>query len=90
MPDVVTRYQPQVHWQMLVTGAEIVCLSVIIGASEPERETIAIDRVYADELMARAQVFWSCVETMTPPVVFARRGSAGAARGPAHGGHDRQ
>ncbi len=70
VPDVVTRYQPQVHWQMLVTGAEAICLSVIIGASEPERETIALDRVYADELMARAQVFWSCVETLTPPVAL--------------------
>jgi len=24
LPDVVTRYQPQMHWQMLVTGADTV------------------------------------------------------------------
>lgn len=64
---VISRYQPQLHWTMLVTGASKVALSVIYGAKEPVVDLIEIDRAYADILYSRAKNFMELVHTMTPP-----------------------
>lgn len=65
---VLSRYQPQLHWIMLVTGARKIAFSVIMGASEPRVELIDFNQEYADELMRRAKQFMICVETLTPPI----------------------
>ncbi len=64
---VIARYQPQCHWQMIVTNANGVQLSVIEGANEPIIECIPFDKEYADLLWSRADTFMKCVRTMTPP-----------------------
>jgi hypothetical protein len=65
---VITRYQPQLHWQMLVTGARKVMLSLIEGANEPVLEEIGFDEAYGVELWHRAEFFMECVATLTLPV----------------------
>jgi hypothetical protein len=65
---IVARYQPQMQWQMLVTGARECALSVIVGASEPTIERVPFDADYAAELMRRAAAFMQCVRELTPPV----------------------
>lgn len=67
LETIIQRYQPQMHWQMIVTGASQCALSVIMGASEPIVEFIAKDEAYAAELMVRAEAFWLCVLMLTPP-----------------------
>jgi len=68
---VLDRYQPQLHWTMMVTGARQIAISIIEGASEPRVELIDFNQEYADELMRRAVQFMKCVETLTPPVAAA-------------------
>lgn len=65
---VLQRYQPQLHWIMMVTGARQIALSVIEGSNEPKVEFIDFTQDYADELMRRAVEFMKCVDTLTPPV----------------------
>ena len=68
LDDVIARYQPQMHWQMMVTKAKQCALSVIIGGAEPVVEFVPLNRQYARELWARASAFWLCVKSRTPPV----------------------
>ena len=68
LDDVIARYQPQMHWQMMVTKARQCALSVIIGGNEPIVEFVPINRQYARELWQRATAFWLCVKSRTPPV----------------------
>lgn len=65
---VIDRYQPQMHWQMIVTGANQCALSIIMGANEPIVEFIPYDEDYGSELENRAFAFMACVHTRTPPV----------------------
>lgn len=64
---ILDRYQPQAHWIMTVTGARQCIFSIIEGAREPIIEHVIWDDAYAAELMTRAQAFWLCVQTLTPP-----------------------
>jgi len=68
---VLERYQPQAHWQMMVTGATQCVFSIIEGAREPVIEIVDLDKDYAAELLERAMAFMLCVKTMTPPVAIA-------------------
>lgn len=65
---VIARYTPQVHWQMYCTGARMAVLSIIEGAREPVLEEVPRDDDYLDELLRRADEFWRCVSSLTPPV----------------------
>jgi predicted phage-related endonuclease len=67
LAKIIERYQPQLHWQMIVTGVTTAILSVIEGANEPVCETIRYDDAYGDELWRRATEFWLCVEDLRPP-----------------------
>lgn len=64
---VVERYQPQMHWQMIVTGALKCAFSVIEAANEPVVEFIEKDDAYAAELWKRAATFMQHVWDFTPP-----------------------
>src|SRR5262245_9200028 len=67
---VIDRYQPQMQWQMEVTGAVECALSVIMGANEPIVEFIPRDAEYAGEMINRGRQFMHCVETRRVPVVL--------------------
>ena len=66
--DVIPRYLPQITWQMMVTKTTECALSVIIGGAEPVIEFVPLNRQYSRALWMRAQAFWKCVQTKTPPV----------------------
>jgi hypothetical protein len=68
---IVDRYQPQMHWQMFVTGATQCALSVIMGASEPVVEFVPRDPAYASELLRRGAQFMDHVHLRVPPVELA-------------------
>jgi len=70
---VIERYQPQIQWQMEVTGCVKCILSVIEGGRVPRVVPIDRDRDYADELMARALKLMEHVWNMTEPVVMEPR-----------------
>lgn len=67
---VLARYQPQFHWQMIVTDARKIAPSIIMGANEPVVELIDKDDAYAAELWRRAEAFMRCVWELRPPVVL--------------------
>ena len=68
LETVIARYMPQVHWQMYVSGAEIAVLSIIQGARAPVLEEVPLDPDYLAALLRRADEFWRCVASLTPPV----------------------
>lgn len=66
---IVERYQPQLHWQVIVTCATPrAVLSVIQGADEPVIEVVPYNDDYGRELWQRARQFMECVWSLTPPV----------------------
>lgn len=65
---IVDRYQPQMQWQMEVTGADQCALSVIMGAAQPVVEFIKRDGAYITEMLKRGAQFMEHVRTRTPPV----------------------
>lgn len=67
---IVERYQPQLHWQMIVTGSLKAALTVIEGGNEPTIELVDREEGYAAELWARASAFMACVHSLTPPVAI--------------------
>jgi predicted phage-related endonuclease len=67
---IIDRYQPQMQWQMEVTGAVQCALSVIMGAAEPVVEFIERDGDYAAEMVKRGLQFISCVRQRVEPVVL--------------------
>lgn len=66
--QVIDRYQPQMHWQMLCTQQKQCGFSIIRGTKEPEFYQVPMDRAYADEIVRRAKDFMEHVRNMTPPV----------------------
>jgi len=67
---IIERYQPQMQWQMEVTGSRQCALSVIFGANEPIVEFIERDDAYAAEMVKRGAQFMQHVAKKTPPVVL--------------------
>jgi predicted phage-related endonuclease len=67
---VIDRYQPQMQWQMFVTGARQCALSVIVGANEPVVEYIERADDYIAEMVRRGEQFMRCVEARRPPVTL--------------------
>ena len=67
---IIDRYQPQMQWQMEVTGAKQCALSVIMGANVPVIEYIARDSDYAAEMVNRGRQFMECVQKRIVPVAF--------------------
>ncbi len=67
---IVDRYQPQMQWQMFVTGAYCCALSIILGANEPVVEYLERSNDYIAEMVKRGQQFMDFVERRIPPVVL--------------------
>jgi hypothetical protein len=76
---ITERYQPQMHWQMIVTGASQCALSVIMGAGEPTVDFIDKDDAYAAELMQRADAFMAVRRYADAARALAARRRAGQA-----------
>ena len=65
---IEARYQPQMQWQMEVTGASQCALSVTIGGVHPIVEFYKRDIAYATQMIDRGKLFIAHVRNRTPPV----------------------
>ena len=65
---IYDRYYPQCQWQAMVTTADQVCLSVIMGANAPIYEWPAADTGYQQEMVERGRNFMNYVRLRQPPV----------------------
>ena len=70
MDVIVDRYQPQMQWQMWVTGAPLCALSIILGANEPIVEYVDRADDYIAEMVKRGQQFMDFVWRRVPPVAL--------------------
>lgn len=60
--DVVQRYMPQLHHQMMVTGLRRACLSVFVGTAKWEFFEVEFDELYGDCVLQACLEFWSAVQ----------------------------
>ena len=67
---VVERYQPQMQWQMWITGTQLAALTIIRGNDEPIIEYVDRDDSYIEEMVRRARQFMFFVRCKEPPVVL--------------------
>ena len=67
---IISRYQPQLQFQMACTSAKQCALSVIMGANEPVIEFIDRDDAYIEEMIKRGKKFMTCVAARLPPVTL--------------------
>lgn len=65
--QVPVRYILQVTHYMVVTGLRRFHIAVLIGGNEPKKYVVDFDPELAGMLIANARLFWSHVETHTPP-----------------------
>lgn len=70
MPDVMARYMPQLHHEMVVEGVRWAVLSVFIGTQQYEWRDIEIDDFYAAMLIDAERAFWKHVMDGTPPAAI--------------------
>lgn len=68
LSTIITRYTPQVQWQMLVMDTEQAVFSIVEGAREPIRERQYRDDGFLGKLWMRAVEFMRAVESGVPPV----------------------
>lgn len=68
LDEVVARYLPQLTHNMICTGNDRAVLSVFIGTMKYEVVEVALDELYAADLIAAEQHFWRCVASGEPPV----------------------
>ncbi len=68
LDDVIQYYTPQLIVQReCIVGSLRAAFLIVHGGSEPELFPVQIDPFYAKEVWARIDLFWKCVEDMTPP-----------------------
>lgn len=67
--EVIAKYMPQLHHNMIVCERQMATLSVIYGNHLWEHYDIEFDPFYAEQLLAAERNFWDCVQTGRPPVV---------------------
>lgn len=66
MKEALAKYQPQLHHNMIVTGARKAFLSVIIG-NDWDYEEVEFNAEYAAALVKAEADFWECVCFNLPP-----------------------
>ena len=66
--EILERYMPQLHHNMIVTGLEKAVLSVFFGNHKWEKFEVNKDPIYAAHVVEAVRMFWDCVETGRSPV----------------------
>ena len=66
--EVLERYMPQLHHNMIVTGLDKAVLSVFFGNHKWEKFEVNKDASYAAILIDTVRMFWDCVESGRSPV----------------------
>lgn len=65
--EVPDRFLVQVHVQMIVTGTQYAYLAALLAGHGQRLYTIERHPALCDEIERRADAFWKCVTTDTPP-----------------------
>ena len=66
--EIIHRYMPQMHWQMMITHSKQCIISIIQGAKEPELYFVEFNNDYAADLWDRATDFMDHVWNLMPPI----------------------
>jgi predicted phage-related endonuclease len=66
--EILDRYMPQLHHNMIVCGLEKAYLSVFFGTLKWDKFEVTKDPIYASILIGAVENFWACVKSGTPPV----------------------
>lgn len=66
--EVLDKYLPQLHHNMIVCGLEKAVLSVFFGNHKWEKFEVHRDAIYSAILIGAVEKFWGCVESGEPPV----------------------
>lgn len=61
--ELLSKYTPQLTWNMALAGVEHACLSILLGIGKYELIEVSFDPFYAAELDELAAAFWRCVES---------------------------
>ena len=69
-PVVISRYQPQMQYQMECSGAKQCALSIFISNYDHVVKFVERDPVYAAEMMRRGEQFMQSVWKCIPPVIL--------------------
>ena len=67
--EVVAKYAPQLHHNMIVTGTKMSTLSVFFGNHHWESFDIPDGEEFGEELIEAEKNFWDCVQNGIEPVV---------------------
>lgn len=67
--EVVAKYAPQLHHNMIVTGTKMSTLSVFFGNHAWESFDVPFDDAFGQELIEAEKNFWDCVQNGIQPVV---------------------
>jgi predicted phage-related endonuclease len=67
--EVISKYAPQLHHNMIVTGTKMSTLSVFFGNHHWESFDIPYDEEFGEELIEAEKNFWDCVQNGIEPVV---------------------
>lgn len=70
LDDVIPYYVPQLVVQSGCLGAEKASLLIVHGGGEPVEHPVEWTPEYEAAVWQRADEFWRCVETLTPPVAM--------------------
>lgn len=66
--EVLDKYMPQLHHNMIVCDVEKAVLSVFFGNHKWEKFEVNKDPIYAAILVGAVEKFWNCVKSGEPPV----------------------
>ena len=69
--EVVAKYAPQLHHNMIVTGTKMATLSVFFGNHAWDSFDVPFDEDYGQELIEAEKNFWECVQNGIEPVMVA-------------------
>ena len=69
--EVVAKYAPQLHHNMIVTGTKMATLSVFFGNHAWDSFDVPFDEEYGQELIEAEKNFWECVQNGIEPVIVA-------------------
>jgi predicted phage-related endonuclease len=67
--EVLDKYMPQLHHNMIVCGLEKAYLSVFYGNLKWEHYAVTKDSIYASILIGAVEDFWACVKYGKSPIV---------------------
>jgi predicted phage-related endonuclease len=66
--EIIARYTPQLHHNMIVTETTRAVLSVFYGTLKWAAHWVDFDPIYAEALLDAERLFWDCVASGEPPV----------------------